>query len=164
MTEVLVSDCSLSSVCECLDRCCVETGLNDPPSKRPPNTGAKLWGRVRSKLLRQKVRPPPPPPPLPAGGARGSANRRLACVSEASLREGWGGIPACHITLACAVRGRCYLQTCVNWGFLTEAWKGRVALLPWGCFSKHSAPPSPASGDLRAESPIADAVFPSDAR
>nr|XP_023688730.1 active breakpoint cluster region-related protein isoform X2 [Paramormyrops kingsleyae] len=57
MTEVLVSDRSLSSVCECLDRCCVETGLADPPSKRPLNTGAKLWGRVRSKLLRQKLDP-----------------------------------------------------------------------------------------------------------
>ncbi|XP_048872733.1 active breakpoint cluster region-related protein isoform X5 [Brienomyrus brachyistius] len=57
MTEVLVSDCSLSSVCERLERCCVETGLDHPPSKRPPNTGAKLWGRVRSKLLRQKLDP-----------------------------------------------------------------------------------------------------------
>ncbi|KAM7139817.1 active breakpoint cluster region-related protein isoform 10-T10 [Macrochelys suwanniensis] len=57
MTEVLVQpDCKLSSVCEHLDHCCLER-LEEPGSKRPSNTGAKLWGRVRSKLLRQKLDP-----------------------------------------------------------------------------------------------------------
>lgn len=32
-----------------------EHGVEEPEGKRPPNTGARLWGRVRSKLLRQKV-------------------------------------------------------------------------------------------------------------
>lgn len=32
-----------------------ERGVEEPEGKRPPNTGARLWGRVRSKLLRQKV-------------------------------------------------------------------------------------------------------------
>lgn len=55
MTDVLVQpDCSLSAACERLDHCCLEAG-NEPGAKRPPNTGARLWGRVRSKLLRQKV-------------------------------------------------------------------------------------------------------------
>lgn len=61
MTEVLVQpDCKLSSVCEHLDHCCLER-LEEPRSKRPSNTGAKLWGRVRSKLLRQKVLSSLPP-------------------------------------------------------------------------------------------------------
>lgn len=32
-----------------------ERSVEEPEGKRPPNTGARLWGRVRSKLLRQKV-------------------------------------------------------------------------------------------------------------
>lgn len=32
-----------------------ERGVEESEGKRPPNTGARLWGRVRSKLLRQKV-------------------------------------------------------------------------------------------------------------
>lgn len=32
-----------------------ERGVEEPEGKRAPNTGARLWGRVRSKLLRQKV-------------------------------------------------------------------------------------------------------------
>lgn len=71
MTEILVSDVNLNTVCERLEQqCCVEDHkqnnqqqlqqqLQQPqtPSaiKRHTNTGAKLWGRVRSKLLRQKV-------------------------------------------------------------------------------------------------------------
>lgn len=53
MTEIVVTDCNLNSVCERLEQhCCVD----DPSAiKRHTNTGAKLWGRVRSKLLRQKV-------------------------------------------------------------------------------------------------------------
>lgn len=53
MTEIVVTDCNLNSVCERLEeRCCVD----EPPApKSHSNTGAKLWGRVRSKLLRQKV-------------------------------------------------------------------------------------------------------------
>lgn len=53
MTEIVVTDCNLNSVCERLEeRCCVD----EPPApKSQSNTGAKLWGRVRSKLLRQKV-------------------------------------------------------------------------------------------------------------
>lgn len=55
MTDVLPQpDCSLKAVCEPLERCCLDQ-LEEPGSKRPPNTGARLWGRVRSKLLRQKV-------------------------------------------------------------------------------------------------------------
>lgn len=55
MTDVLPQpDCSLKAVCEPLERCCLDR-LEEPGSKRPPNTGARLWGRVRSKLLRQKV-------------------------------------------------------------------------------------------------------------
>lgn len=34
----------------------LEPGAEEPDGKRPPTTGARLWGRVRSKLLRQKVR------------------------------------------------------------------------------------------------------------
>ncbi|KTF77321.1 hypothetical protein cypCar_00019576 [Cyprinus carpio] len=52
MTEIVVTDCNLNSVCERVEQhCCVD----DPSAiKRHTNTGAKLWGRVRSKLLRQK--------------------------------------------------------------------------------------------------------------
>ena len=53
-------------VCEPLERCCLDP-LEEPGSKRPPNTGARLWGRVRSKLLRQKVREG-----AGAGGQRGT--------------------------------------------------------------------------------------------
>ncbi|KAK1331445.1 hypothetical protein QTO34_009400 [Cnephaeus nilssonii] len=57
MTDVLPQpDCSLKAVCEPLERCCLDP-LEEPGSKRPPNTGARLWGRVRSKLLRQKLDP-----------------------------------------------------------------------------------------------------------
>lgn len=63
MTEILVSDVNLNSVCERLEQhCCVDPNQHYQPSppqtpvlKRHTNTGAKLWGRVRSKLLRQKV-------------------------------------------------------------------------------------------------------------
>lgn len=63
MTEILVSDVNLNSVCERLEQhCCLEPlqhRQRSPPQtpvlKRHTNTGAKLWGRVRSKLLRQKV-------------------------------------------------------------------------------------------------------------
>lgn len=53
MTEIMVTDCNLNSVCERVERhCCVD----DPSGiKKHTNSGAKLWGRVRSKLLRQKV-------------------------------------------------------------------------------------------------------------
>lgn len=57
MTDVLPQpdcNCSLQAMCEPLERCCLDP-LEEPGSKRPPNTGARLWGRVRSKLLRQKV-------------------------------------------------------------------------------------------------------------
>lgn len=67
MTDVLPQpDCSLKAVCEPLQRCCLDP-LEEPGSKRPPNTGARLWGRVRSKLLRQKVREG-----AGAGGQRGT--------------------------------------------------------------------------------------------
>ena len=67
MTDVLPQpDCSLKAVCEPLERCCLDP-LEEPGSKRPPNTGARLWGRVRSKLLRQKVREG-----AGAGGQRGT--------------------------------------------------------------------------------------------
>lgn len=63
MTEILVSDVNLNSVCEHLEQhCCVDPNQHyqssapqTPLLKRHTNTGAKLWGRVRSKLLRQKV-------------------------------------------------------------------------------------------------------------
>ena len=63
MTEILVSDVNLNSVCERLEQhCCVDQNQHNlssqpqtPVLKRHTNTGAKLWGRVRSKLLRQKV-------------------------------------------------------------------------------------------------------------
>lgn len=57
MTEVLVSDVNLNSVCERLEqRCCLDQSQPQTPVlRRHTNTGAKLWGRVRSKLLRQKV-------------------------------------------------------------------------------------------------------------
>ncbi|KAK4812191.1 hypothetical protein QYF61_009083 [Mycteria americana] len=52
MTEVLVQpDGSPGPVGEQPER----GGVEEPEGKRPPNTGARLWGRVRSKLLRQKV-------------------------------------------------------------------------------------------------------------
>lgn len=47
-------DCSLKAVCESLEHCCLDQ-LEEPGNKRMPNTGARLWGRVRSKLLRHKV-------------------------------------------------------------------------------------------------------------
>lgn len=49
-----MTDCQLNAVCERLEeRCC----LDEPPAaKSPANTGAKLWERVRNRLLRQKVR------------------------------------------------------------------------------------------------------------
>ncbi|MBZ3890774.1 Active breakpoint cluster region-related protein [Sciurus carolinensis] len=57
MTDVLPQpDCSLKAVCEPLERCCLDQ-LEEPGSKRGPNTGARLWGRVRSKLLRHKLDP-----------------------------------------------------------------------------------------------------------
>lgn len=63
MTEIMVSDVNLNSVCERLEQhCCVDQNQHNlssqpqtPVLKRHSNTGAKLWGRVRSKLLRQKV-------------------------------------------------------------------------------------------------------------
>lgn len=63
MTEIMVSDVNLNSVCERLEQhCCVDQNQHNlssqpqtPVLKRHTNTGAKLWGRVRSKLLRQKV-------------------------------------------------------------------------------------------------------------
>lgn len=61
MTDILPQpDCNLKAVCESLDHCCLDQ-LEEPGSKRIPNTGARLWGRVRSKLLRHKV-------PAGAGG------------------------------------------------------------------------------------------------
>lgn len=55
MTDILPqTDCSLKAVCESLEHCCLDQ-LEEPESKRMPNTGARLWGRVRSKLLRHKV-------------------------------------------------------------------------------------------------------------
>ncbi|KAI3373476.1 hypothetical protein L3Q82_022080 [Scortum barcoo] len=65
MTEILVSDVNLNSVCERLEQhCCVDQNQHNlssqpqtPVLKRHTNTGAKLWGRVRSKLLRQKLDP-----------------------------------------------------------------------------------------------------------
>lgn len=75
MTDVLPQpDCSLKAVCEPLERCCLDP-LEEPGSKRPPNTGARLWGRVRSKLLRQKVL---------AGDPEGAGAWRLAGL------RGWG--------------------------------------------------------------------------
>lgn len=63
MTEILVADVNLNSVCERLEQhCCVDQNQHNlssqpqtPVLKRHSNTGAKLWGRVRSKLLKQKV-------------------------------------------------------------------------------------------------------------
>ncbi|XP_073695676.1 active breakpoint cluster region-related protein isoform X5 [Garra rufa] len=55
MTEIVVTDCNLNSVCERVEQhCCVD---DTSAIKRHTNTGAKLWGRVRSKLLRQKLDP-----------------------------------------------------------------------------------------------------------
>lgn len=55
MTDVLPQPArGPKAVCEPLERCRLD-GLEEPASKRPPNSGARLWGRVRSKLLRQKV-------------------------------------------------------------------------------------------------------------
>lgn len=59
-----MADVNLNSVCERLEQnCCVDQNQHNlvssqpqtPVLKRHSNTGAKLWGRVRSKLLRQKV-------------------------------------------------------------------------------------------------------------
>lgn len=63
MTAILVSDVNLNSVCERLEQhCCLDQNQQNlsgqpqtPVLTRHNNTGAKLWGRVRSKLLRQKV-------------------------------------------------------------------------------------------------------------
>ncbi|XP_057631285.1 active breakpoint cluster region-related protein isoform X5 [Chionomys nivalis] len=57
MTDILPQpDCSLKAVCESLEHSCLDQ-LEEPGSKRVPNTGARLWGRVRSKLLRHKLDP-----------------------------------------------------------------------------------------------------------
>ncbi|XP_069617231.1 active breakpoint cluster region-related protein isoform X5 [Ranitomeya imitator] len=57
MTEVIMqTDCNLNSVCEHLEHCCLER-MQDVGAKRPANTGARLWGRVRNKLLRPKLDP-----------------------------------------------------------------------------------------------------------
>ncbi|PNI23275.1 ABR isoform 4 [Pan troglodytes] len=51
MTDVLPQpDCSPKAGREPLE-------LEESGSKRPPNTGARLWGRVRNKLLRNKLDP-----------------------------------------------------------------------------------------------------------
>ncbi|XP_031993705.1 active breakpoint cluster region-related protein isoform X1 [Hylobates moloch] len=51
MTEVLPQpDCGRKAGREPLE-------LEESGSKRPPNTGARLWGRVRNKLLRNKLDP-----------------------------------------------------------------------------------------------------------
>lgn len=63
MTEILVSDVNLNSVCDRLEQhCCLDQNQQNlsgqaqtPVLTSHNNTGAKLWGRVRSKLLRQKV-------------------------------------------------------------------------------------------------------------
>lgn len=63
MTEILVSDVNLNSVCDRLEQHCFLDQNQQNLSGQPQtpvltshnNTGAKLWGRVRSKLLRQKV-------------------------------------------------------------------------------------------------------------
>lgn len=47
----------------------------EPEGKRAPNTGARLWGRVRSKLLRQKV----------------LRERGVAAGDTAGLRDGSAG-------------------------------------------------------------------------
>ncbi|XP_036392825.1 active breakpoint cluster region-related protein-like [Megalops cyprinoides] len=58
MTDVLVSERGLTSACAPLEPCSEENGTDEnAPAKRASNTGAKLWGRVRSKLLRQKLDP-----------------------------------------------------------------------------------------------------------
>lgn len=86
MTDILPQpDCSLKAVCESLERCCLDQ-LEEPGSKRVPNTGARLWGRVRSKLLRQKV----------LAGLEGWRRDRRA----AGLREGWGRWGLCLCTTA----------------------------------------------------------------
>ncbi|XP_030392984.1 active breakpoint cluster region-related protein isoform X4 [Gopherus evgoodei] len=88
MTEVLVQpDCKLSSVCEHLDHCCLER-LEEPGGKRPSNTGARLWGRVRSKLLRQKN-----PAFLPAA-AGGSSPMLLAPQHSSFTVCGWARVTA----------------------------------------------------------------------
>lgn len=69
MTEVLQPDCQLSLACEGLDHCGLDALEESPEIRRPPNTGARLWGRVRSKLLRQKV-----PGPLPLYLGMGERN------------------------------------------------------------------------------------------
>lgn len=86
MTDILPQpDCSLKAVCESLEHCCLDQ-LEEPGSKRVPNTGARLWGRVRSKLLRQKV----------LAGLEGWRRDRRA----AGLREGWGRWGLCLCTTA----------------------------------------------------------------
>ncbi|KAJ8403868.1 hypothetical protein AAFF_G00347360 [Aldrovandia affinis] len=58
MTDALVPERDLDPVCERLDQCSVGSPMEEhAPPRRPPNTGAKLWGRVRSKILRQKLDP-----------------------------------------------------------------------------------------------------------
>ncbi|KAG9348511.1 hypothetical protein JZ751_002247 [Albula glossodonta] len=57
MTDTLVSERDLNSMCEHLEHCSMGSPVDEcAPVKRPPNTGAKLWGRVRSKILRQKIK------------------------------------------------------------------------------------------------------------
>ncbi|KAG5837575.1 hypothetical protein ANANG_G00240790 [Anguilla anguilla] len=56
MTDTLASEGELASVCEGPEHCGAGSPVEErAPLRRPPNTGARLWGRVRSKILRQKM-------------------------------------------------------------------------------------------------------------
>lgn len=78
-----------------------ERGVEEPEGKRAPNTGARLWGRVRSKLLRQKV-------------------LRVRGVAAGDTAELWGGS---------ALRGdRGFLAGgFVGWGAVLFVWRVSAA-------------------------------------
>lgn len=119
-----------------------ERGAEEAEGKRPPNTGARLWGRVRSKLLRQKV-------PLGCGGwgrlggmVVGTEQALVGLCRIAGLGRTWWflGWWSCG---GCAARG---CEGCAGsreavlsaLGALVSSFEVLASLLPsasscWGC-------------------------------
>lgn len=93
-----------------------ERSVEEPEGKHPPNTGARLWGRVRSKLLRQKV-----PLGVQGGGWLGwlvvgsrmasSCLPDLPCVVAVGFCLGLGGAPGA-VLLVGSVHGAGRLFGC----------------------------------------------------
>lgn len=55
-TEELILDQTSSLIGEVNTSSCSLEDEGDTGPRKPPGTGARLWGKVRSTLLRQKVK------------------------------------------------------------------------------------------------------------